>query len=212
MCEFQTFSGFLHQVHSQGDATTLVDHHGQIPLIARSLKPFLVQAIPMFCGEGDPPNTPYGHAQNPPGSAFDDWCGENRFVLLNLKVHQTSTFSGGDYHSFNFSTDKHDRKLSFHFSGCYLYEHRKASCRLTWAVTRLDLTRTFSCAGEKITTLLMTRRPTSRRLCFAPSDWFLLLWSEHKKELTMNRVQSIERIWEIWPGPIFQISIHDSFK
>ena len=39
---------------------------------------YIPKALPMFCGEGDPPPMAYGHSPPVAGSAWDDWCGEHR--------------------------------------------------------------------------------------------------------------------------------------
>lgn len=89
----------------------------------------------MFCGEGDPPNTPYGHAQNPPGSAFDDWCGENRFdpFLLNFESKvDRSPHSQQEYLMHLFSASASTCKLPSHYSGGYSMCRRVVQPQEAW--------------------------------------------------------------------------------
>mmetsp|Transcript_39620 Transcript_39620/g.93227 ORF Transcript_39620/g.93227 Transcript_39620/m.93227 type:complete len:2695 (+) Transcript_39620:129-8213(+) len=53
---------------------------------------YIPKALPMFCGEGDPPSLPYGHTQPPAGSAWDDWCGTQRRKGSHPAEDQTKYF------------------------------------------------------------------------------------------------------------------------
>jgi hypothetical protein len=52
---------------------------------------YVQKGVMHFCGDGDPPAT-FGQTPNPPGSAWDDWCGKGRRKLNERAEDQSSYF------------------------------------------------------------------------------------------------------------------------